>query len=300
MTGLESGRSTKWRRPYVPIGGERMFKYRGYKFDDHGIKKRLRWKYAVLWDDVVSVDTIVIRRRFGRYYETSLKSIDGKDPVIRCPKGNLPEYVEVLNLILRKVPQDLVSQKTRFVAKWGTEIGEINERERLLKQWPLDPSLRKSLARLYWVKFDFKKARKFLEQALKVNPDDTEALESMALIDRDQDRKIDKIIAQYERLLEIDPNNDLYLRMMATLCLNVDDERGVTSAKRLIKLRPYETAARMALGLYYFRKESFGEAKAVFGELAGVSSCNAIGEFSKKQIESIEQQETKIRAPSRF
>lgn len=277
-----------------------MFKYRGYKFDNNGIKKRPSWKYAILWDEVLSVDTIVINRRLGRYYETSLKLLDGKDLVIKCPKGNLPEYVEVLNLILRKVAEDIVYQKTRFVAKWGTEIGEINERERLLKKWPHDPGIQKSLAKLYWVKFDFKKARKLLEQALKINPNDTEALESIALIDRDQDKKMDKIIAQYEHLLEIEPNNDQYLRMMATLCLNANDERGAIYAKRLLKLRPYETAARMTLGLYYFRKESFGEAKAIFRELASVSSCNAIREFSTKQIESIEQQETKIRAPSHF
>jgi len=268
-----------------------MFKYRKYRFDDNGIKKRLKWKYAILWDEVVSVHTVLINKRFGRYYETSLKSKDGKDLVIKCPKGNLPEYSEVLLFILRKVPEDLVSEKMRFVAKWGAETGEINERERLLKQWPHDPSLQKSLARLYWVKFDFKKARKFLEQALKINPNDTEALESIALMDRDQDRKMDKIIAQYEHLLEIEPNNDQYLRTMATFCLNVDDERGVISAETLIKLRPYEMAARMALGFYYFRKGFFEEAKAIFRELARISNWDALREFSKKQIDTIEQYE---------
>jgi tetratricopeptide (TPR) repeat protein len=269
-----------------------MFKYGGYKFDDNGIKKRLRWKYAILWDEVVSVHTIVISKGFGKYYETSLKSKDGKDLVIKCPKGNLPEYSEVLNLILRKVPEDIVSEKTHFVAKWGTEIGAINEQRKLLKQWSHDPGLKKSLAKLYWVKFDFTKARKLFEQALKINPNDTEALEAIALMDRDQDRKMDKIIAQYEHLLEIEPNNDQYLRMMATLCLNSDDRRGEISAKRLLQLRPYEIAARMELGFYYFRKGFFEEAKAMFRELASISNRNAIREFSKKQIESIEQCET--------
>jgi tetratricopeptide (TPR) repeat protein len=266
-----------------------MFKYGTFKFDDNGIKKRLRWKHAILWDEVVSVYTILINKRFGRYYETSLKSIDRKDLVIKCSKGNLVEYSEVLNFILRKVPEDIVSEKTRFVAKWGPEIGEINERERLLKQWPHDPGLQKSLAKLYWVQFDFKKARKLFEHALKINPNDTEALEAIALIDRDQNIKMDKIIAQYDHILEIEPNNDQYLRSIATLCLNADDGRGEIYAKRLLKLRPHEMAIRMGLGSYYFRKESFEEAKAIFRELVIVSSRNVLREFSRKEISSIEK-----------
>jgi hypothetical protein len=76
-----------------------MFKYGRYKFDDSGIKKRLRWKYAILWDEVVSVYTILISKRFRRYYETSLKSIDRKDLVIRCSKGNLVEWLSGYFLI---------------------------------------------------------------------------------------------------------------------------------------------------------------------------------------------------------
>jgi len=170
-----------------------VFKYRGYRFDEDGIKKRLRWKYAVLWDEVVSVYTIAVSRRFGRYYETSLRSIDGKELVIKSPKGNLPEYSEVLNLILSKVPEDVVSEKTQFVAKWGTEIGTLKERERLLKKWPHDPGLMKSLAKLYWVKFEFKRARKLFEKALEINPNDAEALESIALMDGDRNRKKDRL-----------------------------------------------------------------------------------------------------------
>ena len=274
-----------------------MYKYEGTKFDDIGISKSLRRKHALVWEDIVSVSTAVVDSQWGKYYRTELESASGKVLVIKCRKNtssfsNLPEYCEVLVFILGKVPENIVFEKTHFVAKWGTEIGNAKEREQALKYFPDDIRALKSLANLYWVKFEFRRARNLFQKGLRINPNDLEILEALALIDRDQKRNIQRIVDQYEYILSTAPNDDRYLRMISILSLNVDEERGEGYARRLLTIRPDEILVRIALAFYYFRRDFLAEAKATLRELGSVSNRQALKEFSKRQLEYIERYET--------
>lgn len=271
-------------------------RYRTYRFDEVGIRRLWRRKYAAFWDSLGVVYTSINDGRHGKEYRTDIGSSNGISVRLRCLKSlggfsHLPKYSRTLEYILDRVPERIVCDKTRFVAKWGQETGLIKSKERALRDSQVSIDALKTLSTLYQVRLDFKKARKLLNQALKINPHDVTALESMAVMDIDEDKSIENIIVQYEKLSSLEPKNKKYLGMLATFCLNNDDEKGVSYANKFLLINPEEVTVRIELAEYYFRNVQFSQAKAIIREIGKIEGEGELMQFSQEQLDYIEQYE---------
>lgn len=186
--------------------------YKRFRFDDQGIKKRWGKDYLIRWDDIVSLLTVIIRSRNGNYYQTRIETRAKKYISLNCIHyfssfSKLPSFREVLRLVAGKVAEPFVCEKTKCVAKWGKDISSIKRLRRATKgQIPNIEDL-KSLGNLYLVRFNFWRARRTFRKILGFNPNDTDALEGVALADMDSQKAPSKIIPQYEHLVALDPQS---------------------------------------------------------------------------------------------
>ena len=251
-----------------------------------------------MWTDVAYVVTAVGDGQFGKYYETTISPADDRQISIRCQKrlssfSILPVYSEVLHFILSHLPEDVPCEKTRFVAKWGSDTSVTKKAERAVKQDRYgNETAVKALANHYWVRFDYSKARKLFQQALEINPDDIESLEALVLMDIETQERTHAVIARYEHLLTLVPNSERYLRMLALLLLESDNERGEDYAGRLLNMRPNDVVTGNALSGYYLRKGAFSEARTVVEQLKDVTDNAKVKEFAKEGLDYIDRYET--------
>lgn len=270
--------------------------YKWFRFDDQGIKKWWGKDYLIRWDDVTSVKTVIIRARNGKYYQTRIETKAKKSISLNCVHyfssfSKLPSYSEVLGLVAGKVAEPFVCEKTKFVARWGRDIGSIKKLRRATKgQIPNIEDL-KSLGNLYLVRFNFWRARRTFRKILEFNPSDTGALEGLALADMDLQKGPSKIIPQYEHLVALDPNHVGHLRRLTTLMLDTDDPQAENYATRLVNLNPGEVQGRLSLAFYNFRKGLFSEAKTIFQTVETIAKDMRVKEYARKQIGYIERYE---------
>jgi len=273
-----------------------VLKYKRYRFDDAGIRKRLRSNHAIFWNEVADVTTVVADGQYGNYYETTVGSISRREITFRWLSGtwsarSLRKYAAVLDFILRAVPQDIICDKTKFVARWVPGVTQIDMQERALREEPFNTEALKSLANLYWVRLDLRKGRKLFHRCLEISPDDTEALESIALLDIDAEKEPERVIARYQDLLTRAPGNERYLRVLTTLSAYIGSEETQEYARRLLEIKADEIDARFALSFYFFEKEAFGRAKAVLKEIERVAHDDRVREVAKEGINYIERYE---------
>ena len=274
-----------------------MLTYKRFHFDDQGIQKGWRSDYLIRWDDVTSVSTVIISSRNGKYYQTRIETRAKKSISLTCFNylssfSKLPGYSEVLDFIAKKVSEPFVCEKTKYVAKWGKEIGSIKRLKMATKgQVPGIDDL-KSLGNLYLVRFNFWRARRTFRKILEFNPNDADALEGMALVDIDSGKSPSKIIPQYEHLVALHPNHVGYLRRLTMLMLDTDDPRGENYASRLFSLNPGEVQGRFSLGFYNSRKGNFSEAKTIFRTIEANVNDHRVKEYAWAQIGYIERYET--------
>lgn len=275
-----------------------MLRYKGLRFDDVGIRKRWKGKPILLWNEIVYVITMVDEEQLTRYYRTVLQSTGPRSESITCEKrlssfSILQPYSRTLSFIVSHVPDELVCDKTRFVAKWATDTSVTKETEQAVRRDPYgNETALKSLANQCWVKLEYRKARKLFQQILQINPYDTESLESMALIHIETGKSIDTVTDQYEHLLTLVPNSERSLRMLALLLLELDDERAEKYAQRLLKLRPDDVPTRNTLADYHLRKGDFSKARIVIEQLKTVASNPRVKEFAEERMHYINRYET--------
>ena len=275
-----------------------MLTYKGFRFDDVGVSTRWKRKPILLWNEVVCVITAVDEEQLAKFYRTVLQSTGPRSVSITCEKrlssfSILQAYSRTLNFILSHVPHELVCDKTRFVAKWATDMSVTRETERAVKHDPYgDQTTLRVLANQCWVKLEYRKARRLFQQILQVNPYDTESLESMALIHVETGDSIDTVTAQYEHLLTLVPNSQRSLRMLALLLLESGDERGEEYARRLFEIKPDDVPTREILSLYYLRKGAFPKARIVIEQLKTVASNPRVKEFAEERMDYINRYET--------
>jgi tetratricopeptide (TPR) repeat protein len=274
-----------------------MLTYKRLHFDDQGIKKGSGNDYLMRWDDVISVSTVIFNSRNGRYYKSEIETRAKKSISFECRKdlfsfSKLPGYGEALGFIAGRVAPPFVCEKTKFVAKWGKDIGSVKKLRSATKgQIPNLEDL-KSLGNLYLVRFNFWRARTTFRKILEFNPNDTDALEGLALVEMDLEKGPSKIIPQYEHLVTLSPNHVGYLRRLTTLMLDKDDPQGENYAARLVGLNPGEVQGRLSLGFYNFRRGMFSEAKAIFRTVETIANDHRVKEYVREQIGYIERYET--------
>ncbi len=270
--------------------------YKLFRFDDQGFKKRWGKDYLIRWDDVTSVKTSINRAQNAKYYQTRIETKAKKSASLNCIHyfssfSKLPSYSEVLRLVVGKVAEPFVCERTKFVAKWGKDIGSIKRLRRATKgQIPNIEDL-KSLGNLYLVRFDFWRAKRTFRKILGFNANDTDALEGLALVDMDLQKAPSKIIPQYEHLVALDPNHVGYLRRLATLMLDTNDPQAENYAARLVNLNPGEVRGRFSLALYHFRKGLFSEARTIFQTVETISKDSRVKEYARAQAEYIDRYE---------
>jgi len=277
-----------------------MLTYKRFHFDDQGIKKGSGRDYLIGWDDVTSVSTVIISSRNGKYYQTRIETRTKKSVSFECKKGlfsfsKLPDYSKVLDFIINKGSEPFVCEKTKYVAKWGKDIVSIKRLKLATKgQIPNIDDL-KSLGNLYLVRFNLWRARRAFRKILEFNPNDNDALEGLALVDMDSGKSPSQIIPQYEHLAALNPNSIAYLRRLTMLMLETDDPQGETYADRLFSLNPIEIQGRISLAFYFFRKNSFSEAKTIFRMVETIANDHRVKEYARKQIQYIDRYETDSR-----
>ena len=270
--------------------------YKWFRFDDQGIKKWWGKDNLIRWDDVTSVKTVIISARNTKYYQTRIETRAKKAISLNCVHyfssfSKLPSYSEVLRLVARKVAEPFACEKTNFVAKWGMDIGSIKKLRTATKgQIPRIEDL-KSLGNLYLVRFNFWRARRTFRKILEFNPNDTDALEGLALAEMDLQKAPSKIIPQYEHLVALDPNHVGYLRRLTTLLLDTDDPQAENYAARLVNLNPGEVQGRFSLAFYNFRKGLFSEAKIIFQTVETIAKDTRVKAYARAQVEYIDRYE---------
>ena len=270
--------------------------YKGFRLDDQGIKKWWGKDYLIRWNDVTSVKTVIIRAQNAKYYQTRIETKAKKSLSFNCVHyfssfSKLPSYSEVLRFVAGKVAEPFVCEKTKFVAKWGKDIRSIKKLRRTTKgQIPNIEDL-KSLGNLYMVRFNFWRARRTFRKILGFNPNDTDALEGLALAETDSQKGPSKIIPQYEHLVALDPNHVGYLRRLTTLMLDTNDPQAENYAARLVNLNPGEVQGRFSLAFYHSRKGLFSEAKTIFQTVETIAKDTRVKEYARAQVEYIDRYE---------
>jgi tetratricopeptide (TPR) repeat protein len=273
-----------------------MLTYKRFNFEDQGIRKGSGNDYLTRWDDVTSVATVIIKSQYGKYYETSIETRTKQSISFRCRKdlfsfSKLPGYSKVLDFIVKKVAEPFACEKTKYVAKWGQAISSIKKLQMATKgQIPNMEDL-KSLGNLYLVQFYFWRAKRTFRKILKFNPNDTDALEGLALADMDLEKSPSKVIPQYEHLVALNPSHVGYLRRLTVLMLDMDDPQGESYAARLFGLNPREIHGRISLAFYSFRKSNFSEAKTIFRMIEANVDDIRVKEYVREQIGYIERYE---------
>jgi tetratricopeptide (TPR) repeat protein len=274
-----------------------MLTYKRVRFDDFGIKKRFSKEYLIRWEDVTSVITVVMRTQNARYYQTRIEARTKKSISLNCmcyfsSFSKLPSYSEVLGFIVKKVAEPFVCEKTKYVAKWGKDIDSIKRLKMATKgQVPNIDDL-KSLGNLYLVRFNFWRAKRTFRKILEFNPNDTDALDGLALVDTDSGKSPSKIIPQYEHLVALHPNSIGYLRRLTMLMLDTDDPQGETYASQLIGFNPDEIQGRISLALYHFRKGNLLEAKTIWQTIGSVAKDSRVKVYAWEQVKYIDRYET--------
>jgi tetratricopeptide (TPR) repeat protein len=274
-----------------------MLTYKGFNFDDQGIKKGSQNDYVIRWDDVTSVSTVIISSQYVKYYQTNIAARTKQSIAFECRKDlfsfpKLPGYSKVLEFVAKKAPEPFVCEKTKYVAKWGQDIGSIKKLQMSTRgQIPNIEDL-KSLGNLHLVQFNFWRAKKAFRKILKFNPNDTDALEGIALIDTDLAKSPSKIISHYEHLVALNPNHVGYLRRLTMLILDKDDPQGENYASRLIALNPGEIQGRLSLAFYNFRKGILSEAETILRATEKIANNIRVKEYVREQLGYIERYET--------
>ena len=198
--------------------------YKRLHFDDQGIKKGWRRDYSIGWNDVTSVSTVIISSRNGKYYQIRIEAAVKKSVSLECFNyfssfSRLLSYSNVLDFIIKKVAEPFACEKTKYVAKWGEDIGSIRRLRAATKSYIPNIDDLKSLGHLYLVRFNFWRARRTFRRILESNPNDADALEGLALVDMSSGKSPSKIIPQYEHLVALHPDSAAYLRRLTILML---------------------------------------------------------------------------------
>lgn len=274
-----------------------MITYQRLHFDDQGIEKGSAKDYSLRWDDVTSVSTRIIRVKNGRYYKSKIETKDNKSISFQCNKilfsfSKLVSYSEALGFLAGKVAEPFICEKTKYVARWGKDIGII-KKLRATTKGPI-PNIEdlKSLGNLYLVQFNFWRARRTFRKILAFNPNDADALEGLALADIDSGKSSSKIIPQYEHLVALNPNHTGYLRRLTALMIDKGDPQAEQYASRLISLHPEEIQGRLELGFYHFKKDNPSEAKSIFQTVESITKDERVKAYARSQLEYIDRYET--------
>ena len=278
-----------------------MLKYLHYIFDDVGIRKKSATTYTVQWENVVSVSTVLAdHHNKGRYYRTNICSDDDEAVVLKCFKQiqisinnhpRLPAYITILEFVLTKVRSRIVGNKTRFIVEWAIKARQAAPIRKQLKANPDNPELIKSLANIYWAQLKSKSARKLFKLALKINPRDTQALESVALIGFELYADHSELIEQYEHIVAIDPSNVEYLRVLTYLYLMHDYPQAINYSERILELKPEEIGIRNRLSEYYFHKENFSKSKEYLEQILSISDDKLLHKAVRNQRSYIDKYE---------
>jgi tetratricopeptide (TPR) repeat protein len=274
-----------------------MLIYKRFHFDDQGIKKGSGNDYLIQWNDVTSVSTVIISSRNGKYYKTDIVARTKQSISFECKKAifsfsKLPGYSKVLEFIAQKAPEPFVCEKTKYVARWGQDIGSIKKLRRATKDRIPNMEDLKTLGNLHLVRFNFWRAKRTFRKILEINPNDAGALEGIALVDVDLAKSPSKIILQYEHLVAVYPNHVGYLRRLTMPMLDADDPQGENYASRLITLNPGEILGRLSLAFYNFRKGIFSEAETILRTAETVAKDIRVKEYVHEQVGYIERYET--------
>jgi tetratricopeptide (TPR) repeat protein len=273
-----------------------MLTYKRLNFDDRGIKKGSRNDYVIRWDDVTSVSTVIISSQHGKYYKTNIAARTKQSISFEYRKGlfsfsKLPGYGKALEFVAKKAPGSFVCEKTKYVAKWGQDIGSIKKLQMATGgQIPNIEDL-KSLGNLHLVRFYFRRAKRAFRKILEFNPNDADALEGIALIDTDLAKSPSKIIPQYEHLVSLNSNHVGYLRRLTTLMLDTGDPQGENYASRLITLNPGEIQGRLSLAFYNLRKGILSEAKTILLTIERIANDIRVKEYVRGQLAYLERYE---------
>ena len=274
-----------------------MLTYKRFHFDDQGIKKGSQDDYLIRWDDVTSILTFVMGSRNGKYYRTDISTKKELSISFACRRAffsffKLPGYGKVLEFIAKKAPEPFVCEKTKYVAKWGQQIGSTKKLQMARQSSIPNVEDLKFRGNLHLVQFNFWRAKRAFRKILAINPSDADALEGIALVDTDSGENPSQIIPQYEHLVALCPNHTGYLRRLTMLMLDTDDSQGENYASRLINLNPGEIPGRLSLAFYNFRKGIFSEAETILRATEAAANDIRVKEYVREQISYIERYET--------
>ena len=144
---------------------------------------------------------------------------------------------------------------------------EPRVRENALKALEMNPRLSLAhslLAAVYYnYEYDFAAAEKSLRKALELNPNDSDALASLALV-IGHDRPVEARAA-LDRARTLDPVSASSAEWIARMYLNMRDfDRAISEARRGLQLDPSHTTLHARLGDALLAKDSTAEALRVY------------------------------------
>ena len=177
------------------------------------------------------------------------------------------KYKEILKygLVLDKITQNclnaVVDEKTLFVIKWAKELEQTGRLKKIYKENPDDVSILIKLANTSVLLFDHKKANKYIDHIMQLQPNHIEMMELQGTIEVNKKSfKAQSVADVYDKLVSRQPEEIRFLRSAAISNLDIDNPKGPDYARQLLHKCQKEVRLHQAMYNYYFRKQQYNNA----------------------------------------
>lgn len=198
-------------------------------------------------------------KAFDFYYDWAYMLLQG---------NKVKEAIAVFDKLeaIQGVLPDIIMEKVNIYAETDKPDGAINELQKLIKEYPEEPSYYGMLGEFYESIRNFDKAESAYKKILDITPDDQQALLSLAGLYKHQDKKQD-----YDKILNAifaNPKTDIDSKIIAFIPLLEElgkdstlNEEAHTIVELINNTHPGDVKSLAAKGDYYFQINDTLQAK---------------------------------------
>ncbi len=272
-----------------------MITYGRYQLDDTGIRQQNSSDsdYLFQWRNLGYVFSVPERTDGNVFqYNTEFYFAGGDflGPfILECVHGTYqaPAFAELLGFIKKLDScQAVFSAKTNFIRQWAPKLAGLQKAAEDFQKSPdLDSALK--LGKLAWVSLDYELAETAFNKVLEIAPDNLDAKEAMAKIYLETDREL-QAEPLLEQLLDVDPENPVYVRDVTQYYLLNDNDKVISSAEKLFELDQLEVEMRVELAKWYLVNLKFEEGVTILKSLHNSEFPEPVQKLAEKEIHQID------------
>lgn len=240
-----------------------------YATNDKGIKLLWQKTPRILWPEIVYIKSELAHDKYGKFYRTTLFTNE-KKITITCWQwspgfAGLQQYGKILARVIQKSTNATTNDISLLLVKWIPEIPNQYQLNGLLSDRCEDVKTMIQMAYISTIRIDFGRARKYIKRVLKTDQQNIDAmgLEALIPIIEPWPRNYKKIFSMYEKLLETEPNNPIFLRNAAISGLYIANLKAVDYAKKLLTISRREIDVSFILSDFYLNNDNYSSAMSV-------------------------------------